>query len=355
MRPVLTRFKRRASSAGPSAASRFKRSGRSTAPASGGPVAPEASFVSRSDRRISKAGRNSSAGFPRRRTHPVVRRVVLAVLICAAVGAMTISYRGGQPVLSGAQLAVLNTVAPIERGLSRAWDPIAGSWSWTGRLFSATSENPKLIQENAELRERLRISAEQTDELQRLRRAFHYDETARFPEGFKRVYARVSVRKPGATERSLTIDSGSRDGISVDDAVMVTGGLLGRVTAVKSRTSVVGLIIDDSQQVSAAVTGSDAWGVLRTVSTEGEPVLQLRYVDQADKVAVNDKIVTSGYSSSNGRLRAAYPGGIPIGFVSSVGNDKADVHKTVQVTPYVKFGRIDEVFVLVDETKATGA
>jgi hypothetical protein len=33
--------------------------------------------------------------------------------------------------------------------------------------------------------------------------------------------------------------------------------------------------------------------------------------------------------------------------VTSVGNNPADLHKTVQVTPFADFDRIDHVFVLV--------
>lgn len=269
---------------------------------------------------------------------------MLSALIVLSIALITLSYRGGA-VVHGAQLAVLEVVAPIERGLSRAWDPIAGAWSWGGRLLTAAQENPELVRENAELREQLRIATEQEAELERMRRIVNYDERASFPEDYERVYARVIVRTPGALERTLVIDRGSDDGISVDDAVMVVGGLIGRVTSVTSDESVVGLILDDSQNVSAVVSGSEAFGVLQTVSNEGSPVLQLRFVKQSAKVDVNDHVVTSGFGV--GTLRSVYPAGIPIGSVSSVGDDPADVNKTVQVVPYADFDRIDEVLVLV--------
>jgi rod shape-determining protein MreC len=68
---------------------------------------------------------------------------------------------------------------------------------------------------------------------------------------------------------------------------------------------------------------------------------------------VNDMVVTSGFASKNGELRSVYPRGIPIGIVTNVGNDPADLHKTVQVTPFADFDRIDEVVVLVQRTEAS--
>jgi rod shape-determining protein MreC len=312
-------------------------------------VAPEASYVSRRTRRIAPGSRAAGSVFPRRRPNMVVRRSAFAALLVLAIALITVSYRGG-PVLHGAQMGALEVVAPIERGLSRAWDPIAGAWNWTGRLFSAANENPKLKRENADLRAQLLIAEDQAAQLDEMRRAVNYDKTMDFPAGYDRVYAGVQVRAPGAIERSLVIDRGSDDGIAVDDAVLVTGGLIGRVTKVTSSTAVVGLILDDSQNVSAEVSGSTAFGVLQTVSTEGSPVLQLRFVEQSAEVDVDDLVVTSGFHE--GELSSVYPGGIPVGVVKSVGRDPADVYSTIQVTPLADFDRIDTVFVLVPKERA---
>jgi rod shape-determining protein MreC len=323
--------------------------GRASGPASGGPVAPEADYVSRRGRRVGAGSRAAGSVFPRRRPSVMTRRGAFAALLFASIALITVSYRGGA-VLHGAQLGALEVVSPIERGLSRAWDPIAGAWDWCGRLIHATNENPTLKRENAELRQELLIAQTNTAEMEGQLRLLHYEERMDFPAGYDRVHAGVSVRAPGAIERSFVIDRGSDDGIAKDDAVMVTGGLIGRVTSVTPSTAVVGLIIDDSQNVSAAVVGSEAWGVLQTVSTEGSPVLQLRFVKQSAKVEQGDVVVTSGFSS--GGLSAVYPGELPIGVVSYVGYDPADTQATIQVTPLADFDRIDEVFVLVPKERS---
>ena len=351
MRPTLPRpIRRRPADPG---ASRLAKGGRGVQVPAGGSVAPTAEYVGRRGRRGAGSVRGgSTTRFPRRRSAAVVRRSVLAALIVASFALITVTYRGGV-VLHGAQLAVLDVVAPIERGMSRAWDPIAGAWNWSNRIVHAANENPELRAENAELREAVRVARQQEDELLRLRRAFNYDQTANFPEGFDRVYASVLVRVPGSVESTLTISRGSDDGIQVDDAVMVTGGLLGRVVAVKAGTSVVALLTDEGQNVSALVVGSEAFGLLRTTSTEGSPVMRLEYVQQKTKVSRNDLVVTSGFRS--GELGSVYPANLPIGIVESVGNDPADTHATVQVRPLADFDRIDELFVLVPSDRGGAA
>lgn len=358
MRPTLPRPTRRRRPAD-QGAPRLAKGSRSTPPSSGGPVAPTAEYVGRRGRRVAGAARAARSGssnvlFPRRRSPAVVRRSVFALLLCASIVLISLTYRGGV-ALHGAQMAVLEVVAPIERGLGRAWDPIAGAWNWSGRLITAANENPKLKAENEELREAVRLAQDQEAELSRLRRDLNYDETFIFPAGFRNsnVHARVQVRAAGVADRTLTIDRGSDDGIAVDDSVMVTGGLLGRVIETTDSTAVVGLITDDQQSVSASVTGSDAWGVLETISTEGTPVMKLDQVKQSAKVAKGDLVVTSGFSVRG--LSSIYPKGVPIGTVTSVGNDPADLQKTVQVKPFADFDRIDEVLVLVPDNRGGGA
>lgn len=233
--------------------------------------------------------------------------------------------------------------------MSRAWDPIAGAWDWSGRLISATNENPDLKTENAKLREELRFAKVDQEIFDRYRRDLAFDETFTFPndDAYTRKWAHVTMRQPGAVEHSLVVDLGSDDGVHEYDPVMVPGGLIGRVTSVTPHNAIVGLLLDDAQSVSAAVTGSEAWGPLKTISTEGGPTMQLRFVNQSAEVDIDDQVVTSGFASKNGELRSTYPKGLPIGIVTNVGNDPADVHKTVQVTPFADFDRIDEVMVLV--------
>ena len=61
--------------------------------------------------------------------------------------------------------------------------------------------------------------------------------------------------------------------------------------------------------------------------------------------ARGDEIVTAGWRA--GALSSLYPKGIPIGKVTSVGQTDTDLFQQVQVDPYVDFGSLDAVLVLV--------
>lgn len=268
------------------------------------------------------------------------------MLLVASLAMLTVSYReGAGGALYAPQMQVLHAVAPIERGLDRAWRPVRGAWDWGATLLRARKENPELRERVDQLEREAAIAQVVEQENVRLRELLALKERGRFPDGYRLVTGNVIARPPTSSERSLLIDLGSDDGVSVDDTVMVARGLIGHVEAVSTNAARVKLMIGRSEAVSATVAESGAQGVLRPVSNEGSPVMELAYVSQRVRVTPGDLVVTSGWSTDN--LQSIYPAGVPLGVVSSVGNSPANLYKTIQVTPFADFDRIEEVIVLV--------
>jgi rod shape-determining protein MreC len=280
----------------------------------------------------------------RRRPALLVRRTVLGLLLVLSLILLTLSYRESA-VVSSLRVVAMEAVQPIEKGLTRAWSPVQGAFDWCSDLIHATSDKSQLEERNAELEAQLANQRATEAENSRFREILALKERGKFPDGYDTVTATVIGRSPTSIDNSIAIGVGSNDGIKVNDPVMVTRGLIGRVEAVSPNAARVGLIINREQAVSAVVVGSEATGVLRALGNEGSPVLQLAYVAQSARVRVGDTVVTSGWST--GELRSIYPRNIPLGIVSSVGSSPADLYKTVQVTPFADFDRIDEVMVLV--------
>lgn len=284
--------------------------------------------------------------FPRRRRpHVVVRRSVLLAVLAVGVALVTFAMRSDDAgLLEGPQMFVVEAVSPIERGLTRAWQPFQDVTGWTGRLIGATNENDNLKAQIEELEQQMSIQKDVAAENERLRDLLALRERGRFPNGYHLVSSSVIARPADSAARSMIIDRGLSDGLRVDDPVMASRGLIGRISAVSSNAAQVVLLSNRSQAISAVISGSDATGILRSVGNQAIPVMQLDYVLQSARVATGDLVTTSGWSTDN--LKSVFPKGIPIGYVSSVGNSPADLYKTVQVTPFADMNRVDEVLVL---------
>jgi rod shape-determining protein MreC len=281
-----------------------------------------------------------------RRPRSITRRAVLTVLVIASVLIATAAARNPDSV-ERVQLVAASIARPVEVVASRTWQPFADAWGWGAALVKATRENPELHDRVVELEARSARAASLEEENQRLREIVGMRERSQMPGGYTFVASSVIARSPTVLDRSIVIDRGTDSGIAVNDPVIVARGLLGRIGAVSANTARVDLIINADQAVTAAIAGSPATGILKSVGNDGSPVMRLDYVDRSTPVQVGDLVVTAGWSS--GSLESVFPRGIQIGTVTSVGNNPADLYRAVQVTPFADFRRLDEVLVLVPD------
>ena len=182
--------------------------------------------------------------------------------------------------------------------------------------------------------------------------------------GARLVPARVvAVGSQGAAgPERVTIDVGSRDGITVDRTVVNAQGLVGRVVSTGPWTADVLLVGAPDLAVGVRVGRAGTLGSLTgaagaagsdrpTGLGAGRPrpagQLDLQLV-QRGSVAVGDEVTTMG--SSGGRPFVA---GVPVGRVSSVDPGGGRFAPTAAVQPSVDVTRLDVVAVLLTAPRTT--
>jgi rod shape-determining protein MreC len=165
----------------------------------------------------------------------------------------------------------------------------------------------------------------------------------------------VGSQGPAGPER-VTIDVGSRDGITADRTVVNAQGLVGRVVATGPWTSDVLLVGSPDLAVGVRVGSAGTLGSLTgatggTGASGGRPRpagrLDLRLV-QRGSVAVGDVVTTMG--SAGGRPFVA---GVPVGRVGSVDPGGGRFAPTAAVQPAVDVTRLDVVAVLLTAPRTT--
>ncbi|MFW5469828.1 rod shape-determining protein MreC [Knoellia sp. CPCC 206435] len=160
----------------------------------------------------------------------------------------------------------------------------------------------------------------------------------------------VGARGPQGVAR-ITIDVGSRDGVSVDRTVVASGGLVGRIASVAPWTSDV-LVLGGPEVVVGARVGSA--GALATVdvaasSTAGRAPGELGLtLVQVGELAVGDEVRTLG--SVDGR---PFVPGVLIGTVTGVEPTRGRLAPTGTVRPAVDTGSLSVVGVLLTAPRAT--
>jgi rod shape-determining protein MreC len=282
---------------------------------------------------------------PSRGAGPLRRRLVVGALVLASLVLISLSFRADESgPLSGVESAGATVLRPFAVGFERVAQPFRDVYGWADSLLTARSEAEELRAELRELRQRTIQSEFALQENVYLREILEYIDGPRFPADFDPVSAEVIGRPGTAFTQAITIAAGSSNGIRLNDPVVSTDGLVGVVTRVTSGTARVQLLTDEEAAASAIDLRTGATGIVRHARGTRE-TLVLDRVRKEDVVRRGDEIVTAGWRA--GALSSLYPKGIPIGKVTSVGQTDTDLFQQVQVDPYVDFGALDAVIVLV--------
>jgi rod shape-determining protein MreC len=276
---------------------------------------------------------------------PLRRRLVIGVLVLISLVLISLSFRAdGSGPLSGAQSAGASVLRPFAVGFERVAQPFRDVYGWADSLLAARSEAEELRGEVRELRQRAIQSEFALQENVSLRELLAYVDGPRFPTDFDPVVAEVIGRPGSAFTQAITIAVGTKNGVRANDAVVTADGLVGVVTRATSGTARVQLLTDEEAAASAIDLRTGATGIVRHARGTRE-TLVLDRVRKQDVVRPGNEVVTAGWRS--GALSSLFPKGIPIGRVTSVGQTDTDLFQQVQIDPYVDFGALDAVIVLV--------
>jgi rod shape-determining protein MreC len=276
--------------------------------------------------------------------------LVVGVLVVLALVLISLSFRSeADGSLSGVQSAGATALRPFAVAVERVSQPFRDAYNWIDSLFGARSDAERLRREVEDLRQRAIQNEFAIQENAYLRRLLEYRDGPRFPRDFRGLAAEVIARPAGAFTQAVVIAVGSRDGVRVNDPVVTPDGLVGLVTRVTPRTARVQLLTDQQLAVPAVDLRTSAPGVVLHARGTRE-TLVLDRVRKEERVRVGDELVTAGWRASE--FSSLYPKGVPIGEVTSVGQTDTDLYQQVQVDPYVDFGGLDAVLVLVPQERS---
>ena len=268
-------------------------------------------------------------------------RSTLVVLVLASATIITLDYRGGSDSpLEPARNAVGEALGPVEVATADAVRPLLAIPDLIQSKDSLRAEILSLQSENSELRQQVETSA-----LDRNRLA-EYDGLAHAAAdtGHSLVPAHViAVGSSQSFSRTVTIDAGTRAGVTADMTVLNNDGLVGRVIRATRTTATILLILDADSVVGGRIGSSMEVGFLRGRGKLGQDAnLDLDLVDDSVIPAADDVVVTWG--SQGG---APYVAGVPIGRVMSVVSRPREQSQRAIIAPYVDFGSLDLVGVVV--------
>lgn len=272
-------------------------------------------------------------------------RLILSVFLIAALALITLDYRDSNAGPLRALSGFGNTVfGPVENLAGDVFRPAAQLVDGVKGAPSANSKISALERQNAQLRAELsRAQLDKADSAQ-LRRLLQLAGRG----GYTIKAASVVAVSPGY-ESTVTLDVGSKDGITPNETVLNGDGLVGRVASVGRDTCTVVLAIDGSSHVGVRMAGTGQIGEVAGPGKglSGSDTLQLTLLAANASLQVGQQLVT--YASVGD---SPYVPGVPVGTIIKLEGSPNSLTTMALVRPFVDFTSLGVVGVVVVPPRA---
>jgi rod shape-determining protein MreC len=241
---------------------------------------------------------------------------------------------GGTSLLGQTIFAVLS---PFQRVVGAGLGAVVATWSGYVDLRHVSRENQDLRSRLAGLEMELQRQQDRVREADRLREIADVKPTLPFETLLAQVIATDGV----PWYRTVTLNRGTEDGVTLNAPVISTTGVVGRVMAVGPRAAKVQLLLDHESGLGVRIERSRITAVVSGQAGFADHVgdlLAMKFVPVLADVAVGDVVVTSG-------LDRMFPKGLMVGRVQSV-KTTGGLFKDILVAPSAHFEKLEELMVV---------
>jgi len=266
-------------------------------------------------------------------------RLLLVLLLVSSLFLITLDLRGVN-LASSIRNGVSTVISPVENLFTKIFSPVG---NFTSDVQNFSQSKKKITELNKQidlLKAKQILDEDMVNQLSQLKNVL--DLAGR--GGYKVVAARVINRGSTATfKETLTIDVGSRSGITKNMTVISESGLVGVVKSVTSNSSIVLLMSDPTFKVGVRITGTQSIGV---VSGQGGSSFLLQLLDATGEIKAGDSLVARGSSGD----RPFVPG-VPVGVVVTVLSNASSITQNADVESATNLEKISIVAVVTAAAK----
>ena len=254
---------------------------------------------------------------------------------------ITLDARTEGGAIDTARGAVLDVLGPLRSNTAKIFEPIGEAWE-------AVTSYDELEAHNALLRAKLteiQNSVLEVGEIERERESLLALLGARDRVAHVgRRTARVIDAPVSNYQRTLELDKGSRDGITVGMPVETGAGVIGRISNVSVTRSQVELLTDPNFDVGVRMVRSGDDGIASGRGHNED--LEVSFIELDTVVIPGETVVTSGFQGST------FPEGLLIGTVVDVVPNAVQGTQRITIHPAADLDRLRWVQVLLFDPDA---
>ena len=264
----------------------------------------------------------------------------MVVTLAVTTGLVYLSQANDDDQDSLVGRTVLTLTSPIQWLVTNVAQGVSATWNRYVSLVGAAEENAELLDEL----ERVRLENQELRALKsenaRLQSLFDYASTK---AEWSTVLGRVIGLASSPMSRGVILDVGEDQGVYVGAPVISSAGAVGRVVTVSARASSVVLLVDSNHSTDVRVERTRARASIRGSGSDQTIAMETNRLRRTEDVVPGDIFVTSG-------LAGIFPSSVPVAKVIEVSRPQYGLYQEVEVSPLVRFDRLEEVVVMLRKT-----
>ncbi|MEO8820051.1 MAG: rod shape-determining protein MreC [Ginsengibacter sp.] len=205
--------------------------------------------------------------------------------------------------------------------------------------FQLKRTNDSLVKENETLYNKLRQDYEIPDTVNKIAIDTLNVDSTQTERKYLYMQAKVIHNSVNLLNNYIELHRGSLQGIEPDMGVIdANNAVVGTVIDVSKNYAVVMSLLHEQSNLSARLKKGGETGI---ISYDGKTprILYLKDVSKFAKIHSGDSVVTSGFSDK-------FPGGLIIGYVKDIINDKSSSTYTVRVKPAASFEKLQFAYII---------
>ena len=160
-------------------------------------------------------------------------------------------------------------------------------------------------------------------------------------DNLKFMGADVASKGISANLSSILINRGEDDGVYINDPVLSSRGVVGKITAVSKKTSEVQLISDVNFRLSVKIAPDEVEGILRWI---GKDICEIAELKKISDIEIGDIVLTSN-------LSIYFPPNLPVGEVISIYEKSDSSNRVVRMRMYSDLSTINQLFVVLKDAR----
>jgi len=260
-----------------------------------------------------------------------VKSSIIYVLVIISISLLTIPAS----ITNNIKVTLASPLAPVQKIISLTSDFFTNRFKKLASIASNAEKNEEMEKELFLLKNKIvkqqnaiNVYKQRLEVVSEFKKNNYSDE--------KPLIADVIGYDVSNFRKSIIIDVGTKQGVSIGDIAVFGNALVGRISAIGRSFGRVILITDPASNVPSRLLQSRTQGMVQGTA-DGTCIM--KYVPRQTEINESDKVISSG-------IGGAFPKYLYVGDVIEVRQKSAKLFKDIKIKPRVAISKIEHVLVI---------